>query len=143
MTAKKKSTTRKASTKKATRKTSSGDGSTARKAREELRESAHKIWLAGLGAMAAAEEEGQRFFKHLVERGEDFEAKGRERFGDAKGRAEKRFEEVTGKIGSSVEDQVNRTLDRLGVPSRQEVRNLSKKIEALTAKIDELSAKSK
>ena len=45
---------------------------------EELKTSAHRIWLAGLGAMAVAEEEGSKLFKSLVERGESYEGKGRE-----------------------------------------------------------------
>jgi polyhydroxyalkanoate synthesis regulator phasin len=48
---------------------------------------------------------------------------------------------MTDKFGSSVEDQVNRTLERMGVPSRQEIQDLSRKIDALTAKIDTLAAK--
>jgi hypothetical protein len=39
---------------------------------------AHSIWLAGLGALAVAEEEkGIKLFSHLVERGRDIEARGR------------------------------------------------------------------
>ncbi|HVS64443.1 MAG TPA: phasin family protein [Thermoanaerobaculia bacterium] len=133
MTAQKK-TTKKTST----RSASAGEEGSAAK---ELRDSAHKIWLAGLGAMATAEDEGQRFFKRLVERGEDYETRGRERFEDAKGRAEERFERVTERIGSTVEEQVNRTLERLGVPSREEIKDLSRKIDSLASKIDKLADK--
>lgn len=41
--------------------------------RNEVRESAQKIWLAGLGALALAEEEGARLFDTLVERGRELE----------------------------------------------------------------------
>ena len=44
---------------------------------DDLKESAHRIWLAGLGALAAAEQEGTKMFNRLVDRGRDVEAKGR------------------------------------------------------------------
>jgi len=120
---------------------SGADESASTSTRQDVFDSAHKIWLAGLGAVATAEQEGQRFFKRLVERGEEYESRGRERFEEVKGRAEDRFERMTDKFGTSVEDQVNRTLERMGVPSRQEIQDLSRKIDALTAKIDTLAAK--
>ena len=44
---------------------------------EELKDSVHRIWLAGLGALAAAEEEGGKIFSRLVERGRDVESRGK------------------------------------------------------------------
>ena len=44
---------------------------------DELKESARRVWLAGLGALAAAGEEGSKMFSRLVERGRDYEGKGR------------------------------------------------------------------
>ena len=41
----------------------------AKELQNELTDSAHKIWLAGLGAFAAAEEGGSKLFKSLVEAG--------------------------------------------------------------------------
>ena len=40
---------------------------------EDLKESASKIWLAGLGALSMTEGEGSNFFKNLVKKGQDFE----------------------------------------------------------------------
>ncbi|HVS13609.1 MAG TPA: phasin family protein [Thermoanaerobaculia bacterium] len=134
MTAKKKQSTRKT-----TSRQQGSERRSPKQVQEELRASAHKIWLAGLGAMASAEEEGSRFFKKLVERGERFESRGKEAFDEAKERAEQRFERVTEKVGSSFEEQMSRTLERLGVPSRHEVESLGKKIDALNRKIDRLT----
>lgn len=50
------------------------DKSTA--AAQELQESAQRIFLAGLGALSKAEEEGSKFFKRLVERGEAYDGPG-------------------------------------------------------------------
>ena len=44
---------------------------------DEFRKSAHRIWLAGLGALSAAEEEGSKLFHMLVDRGTEYEAKGK------------------------------------------------------------------
>ncbi|HAS52088.1 MAG TPA: hypothetical protein DCS21_10250, partial [Gammaproteobacteria bacterium] len=35
-----------------------------------IRESASRIWLAGLGAVAKTQEEGEKLFQSLVEEGE-------------------------------------------------------------------------
>ena len=45
----------------------------------EVRESAQKIWLAGLGALSVAETEGTKLFKDLVKKGEGFEKRGKRR----------------------------------------------------------------
>ena len=58
---------------------------------EEIKESAHKIWLAGLGALAAAEEEGAKMFNNLVERGEAYESRGREELAKVKDKVEGAF----------------------------------------------------
>ncbi|ETR73809.1 MAG: Poly(Hydroxyalkanoate) granule-associated protein [Candidatus Magnetoglobus multicellularis str. Araruama] len=39
----------------------------------EIKESASKIWLAGLGALSMTDGEGSNFFKNLVKKGQDFE----------------------------------------------------------------------
>jgi len=52
---------------------------------DELMGSAHRVWLAGLGAMAMAEQESNKLFKALVERGETVEVRGKETVEKAKG----------------------------------------------------------
>ena len=43
-----------------------------------MKQSANRIWLAGLGAFALAEEEGGNLFRSLVRKGETLEQKGME-----------------------------------------------------------------
>jgi len=112
-----------------------------RNVQEEIKDSVHRIWLAGLGALAAAEEEGGKIFSRLVERGRDVESKGKvevdkmkvdaERF---KAKAESAFESW----GDKLDEKVTATLRRLGVPTREEIRNLTQKVEELNAKIEQL-----
>ncbi|HNZ97866.1 MAG TPA: phasin family protein, partial [Thermoanaerobaculia bacterium] len=93
----------------------------AKKLPEEVRESASRIWLAGLGALATAEEEGSKLFKNLVKKGEEVESRGKEEIG----RFRDLVAEVRGKAGRAIEgvsdridDQVAAALARLGVPSK-------------------------
>jgi poly(hydroxyalkanoate) granule-associated protein len=112
---------------------------------EELKDSVHRIWLAGLGALAAAEEEGSKIFSRLVERGRDVESRGKvevdkmkveaEKF---KSKAESTVETWGDKFGEKFDEKLTATLQRLGVPTRDEIRNLTRKVEDLNAKIEQL-----
>ncbi len=111
----------------------------------DLKDNAHKIWLAGLGALQAAEEEGSKLFKNLVERGESFQGRGREtyeevkdRVGDAAGKAKDRAETTWDKVESRLDDAVTSALGRLGVPSRDEIATLTQRVEELTAVVENL-----
>lgn len=112
---------------------------------DDLRDSAHRIWLAGLGALAAAGEEGAKAFSRLVDRGRDLENKGKdevkattdkakEQFDKAKDRAEGTFETWNEKF----DEMLTRSLHRLGVPSRDEIHTLTRRVEELTAKIEQI-----
>lgn len=116
-----------------------------KKLQDELMESAHRIWLAGLGALAAAEEEGSKVFSRLVERGKDVEARGKEKTADAKEQAKSRFEDVKNQaanawsgLGDRLDETLTAALHRLGVPTREEIHSLTQKIEDLTAKVEQL-----
>lgn len=110
-----------------------------KKATNDLKESAQKIWLAGLGALAVAEEEGARMFETLVERGRDWEGRGRERMEEARSRMKDRVDDVEDKI----DDRVTAALKRFGVPSREEIRELTRRVEELNAKIEKMHASGK
>jgi len=114
-----------------------------RKVQEDIKASVHKIWLAGLGALAAAEEEGTKIFNSLIEKGEVYESRGRdelakvrERVEGAIGKAEDSWE----KLGDSLDEKVAGAIERLGVPNRDELETLTKRVEELTFKIDQLRA---
>lgn len=112
---------------------------------DDLKDSAYRIWLAGLGALAAAGEEGARAFNRLVDRGreaesrskDDFKAqadKAREQFDKARGKAEGQWDEWSTKL----DEALTRSLHRLGVPTRDEIRTLTQRVEELTAKVEGL-----
>ncbi len=111
----------------------------------DLKTSAHKIWLAGLGALAAAEEEGGKLFKSLVDRGEDLESRGREEVKstveDVKSGVKKtvsKVEDAWEDLGEGLDERVTSALHRLGVPSREEIKTLTQRIEELASKVEKL-----
>ncbi len=108
---------------------------------KELRESAQKIWLAGLGALAVAEEEGSKVFNRLVDRGRDWEDRGKEKAQEGAKRAKSRVEQAFGGVEEKVDKRITEAMKRLGVPSRDEIRELTRKVEELNAKIETLHGK--
>jgi len=108
-----------------------------------VKDTAHRIWLAGLGALAAAEEEGTKLFSRLVDRGRDVESRGKvevdkvvDKAGDVVDKAKSKAGSTWDDIGSKVDDTITSALHRLGVPTREEIRNLTQRVEELTAKVE-------
>ena len=93
---------------------------------------AQQIWLAGLGALSLAERGGTRVFHGLIEQGEAYEEKGRERVEQVRTGAR----EGRSRAKSSIKSSVHSTLGRLGVPTREELQELTERVEALTAALN-------
>ncbi len=106
---------------------------------------AYKIWLAGLGAVAFAQEGGGKLFDDLVKRGREMEAQAKLSPPDmntlrgATDRAMGMWEQ----IGKGVDDQVSAALHIIGVPTRHEIATLGKRVELLTASIEKLKPKAR
>jgi poly(hydroxyalkanoate) granule-associated protein len=112
---------------------------------QSVRESAHLIWLAGLGAFTKVSSEGGKLFETLVKEGEKVEERTREAAADAletvkeqTGETRGRVIETWDKVEQIFEDRLNRVLGRLGVPSSDDLRDLTQRIDALQARLDEL-----
>ena len=110
----------------------------------DIMDSAHKVWLAGLGAVAMAEQEGGKFFTNLVEKGSTLEKKSKKQVEKAKGTvagmktvAESYWET----FGRTVDDQMTAVIHRIGVPTKEEIETLTQKVEALTDAVDKLRTK--
>ena len=111
---------------------------------QDIMESAHKVWLAGLGAVAMAEQEGGKFFYNLLEKGQKLEGKSRKQVEKAKGTvsgmktvAESYWET----FGRTIDDQMTAVIHRIGVPTKDEIETLTKKVENLTVAVDNLRTK--
>lgn len=104
-----------------------------------VKESAQQIWLAGLGAFAKAQEEGGKVFDALVKEGESIQAKTRkmtdEKIADVAGKATGTWD----RLEQVFEDRVARALGSLGVPSKQDIDRLSKRVVDLSAAVQALT----
>lgn len=119
-----------------------------KKLQDEIKESAGNIWLAGLGALRVAEQEGSRLFNTLVEEGQKFSERSGEEADKAKARAREAgekarsgVEEGWSRIEQGVDRAVTETLGAMGVPTRSEVEALSRRIEELTVAVERLRAR--
>jgi len=104
-----------------------------------VKESAQQIWLAGLGAFAKAQEEGGKVFDALVKEGESIQSKTRQM-------TDEKIAQVAGKAAGTwdrleqvFEDRVARALGSLGVPSKQDIDSLSKRVVELSAAVQALT----
>jgi len=104
-----------------------------------VKDSAQQIWLAGLGAFAKAQEEGEKVFNALVKEGEIIQARTRKM-------TDEKIAVVAGKAAGTwdrleqvFEDRVARALGSLGVPSKKDIDKLSKRVVELTAVVQSLS----
>lgn len=117
-------------------------------AKQEWNEKTKEVWLAGLGALAAVEEEGSKLFRNLVERGIDYEKKRKEHMEElwkeisgTYDKAGSRFEGSFHKAEEQIESRMRSLISGLGIPSRQEIQELSNRVDALNKKIDQMKGK--
>ena len=118
-----------------------------------IKESAHEIWLAGLGAFAKAQEEGQKVFKALVREGTSMQQRTmkstEETVNEVTGRVSDMTNKVTqvaaglqkqatgtwDKLEGVFEARVERALNRLSVPTNREINALAKRVEELSRNV--------
>lgn len=113
---------------------------------KSLSESAQQIWLAGVGAFGRAQEEGTRLFEGLVKEGQTLEktartvaTSGADTVRDAMesgvGQARERATDTWDRLEKVFEDRVQRALVQLGVPGRDDLRDLSGRVDTLTREL--------
>ena len=96
-------------------------------------DAARKVLLASIGAWALAADEIEDFVNRLVDRGEIAEKDGRKLVKDV---LERRRE--MSPIAQTVDQQMDRFLARLNVPTKADVDALNASIADLTRKIEQL-----
>ena len=110
-----------------------------------VKDSAQQIWLAGMGAFSRAQAEGTKVFEALVKEGASLQKKtqtaAEEKIGEVTSKMSNMAGDVQAKAGQSwdklegiFEERTAKALGKLGVPS-------AKDVDAMVARIDELSAK--
>jgi poly(hydroxyalkanoate) granule-associated protein len=106
-----------------------------------VRESAHNIWLAGLGAFAKAQEEGGKLFETLVREGEIVQQRARKSADDKIAEVSATASGTWEKLEQVFEDRVARALRGLGVPTGEDVKELSARVSELTKVVEKLTEK--
>ncbi|HRQ65010.1 MAG TPA: phasin family protein [Xanthomonadaceae bacterium] len=113
-------------------------------------ELARNVWLAGLGAVSVAQQKGRATFGSLVSEGRSFQSRSekvartvakdvnkglKDILVPVRARVEKGIEQA----GNTVENVVGGVLNRFGVPSRAEIRELTTRVTELNRQIKSLS----
>jgi poly(hydroxyalkanoate) granule-associated protein len=113
-------------------------------------DSAQQIWMAGVGAFTRAQGEGSKLFEALVKEGMTIEkstrqlATGkvdavRDAVEDRVGVVRERAVDTWDRLEKVFEDRVQRALNRLGVPSREDLADLSGRVNELNGELRKLS----
>lgn len=119
---------------------------------EDLTQKGREVWLAGLGAMATVEDEGTKLYNSLVEKGKELEKGSVEMFNTLVQRGKKMETQGRKQLNAAVDEVSNTqkaytdrlettlkdTLERFGVPTRTEVKDLTAKVNELSKKVDAL-----
>ena len=106
-------------------------------------DSAQQIWMAGMGAFNRAQGEGSKLFEALVKEGMNIEQHTRKLAGggveavrDAVetrvGVARERATDTWDRLEKVFEERVQRALNRLGVPSSEDLSDLTSRVNSLT-----------
>lgn len=112
--------------------------------------SAQQIWMAGMGAFHRAQGEGSKMFEALVKEGMSIEqttrklATGkvdavRDAVEDRVGVVRERAVDTWDRLENVFETRVQRALNRLGVPGREDLAELTKRVNELNAELRKLS----
>ena len=131
---------------------SAGPASTQPPFPDNIRDSAHQIWLAGLGAFTKAQEEGSKVFDALVKEGMTIQhktqASAEEKLTQATEKMSRMATDLSAKatgqwdkLEGIFEDRVARALHSLGVPVAQDLAALAARIDQLSKTMEQLSTK--
>ncbi|MGZ5079595.1 MAG: phasin family protein [Usitatibacter sp.] len=122
------------------RKSKSRTHSTRRSAdpSQAVRQSAQKIWLAGLGAFERAKAEGPKMFELLVKQGREYTGRARDAADQALRNVREQASDAGGKwdkLEQVFEERVSRSLGKLGVLTANDIEDLSKQVRELNESV--------
>lgn len=121
----------------------------------DLRAAGRTLWLAGLGVVAEvveADKKSRDLFERFVERGRPIEERQRVAAERHKQDLERRLQTAGRKAGDTVRDlgklvgdtieyETKRALKRAGMITRDDVKTLTARLEALSRRVDEHAAR--
>jgi poly(hydroxyalkanoate) granule-associated protein len=121
-------------------------GATARAAQEQLMQAVQQVWLAGMGAIARAQKEGPAGFQEAVAEGiklfsqsgattqrrvRDVLGAAQETLQSRVGGAREQAQETWDNLEALFQSRVQRAMHQLGVPTADEIRELSRRVAEL------------
>lgn len=102
-----------------------------------------KIWLAGLGALSRAEQEGDHWLEQLMRDGEGYEQARQKELDNLliamTGSLQKHQHHVRQRfddIETAFEDKVTQALNRMGMVSKSQLHTLEKRLAELEAQLE-------
>lgn len=106
----------------------------AEKEQAAIFDSLRRVLLASIGAVALTKDEMAEFLEKLVARGEIAEQEARKLIAEISEKRKKKAEEAQ----EMAAERIRKVLDRMDIPTRADLDELSKKVEALARKIEAL-----
>lgn len=97
-----------------------------------------RVLMAGIGAFALAQEEVEDFVNKLIERGEIAEKDGRKLVNDILERRKGKTQETTKRVENELEKRFESLLDKMNIPTKNDIEALTAKVTELSKKVDEL-----
>jgi poly(hydroxyalkanoate) granule-associated protein len=98
------------------------------------------LWLAGLGAAAAVTEQGKKLFDGLVERGRPVAKRQIEVVDKVGDRTAAVVQDAVKLVRDTIEHEAKAVVKRLDLMTHSDVKILSARLEALSARLDEMAA---
>lgn len=128
-----------------------GSDNTLKNTAKAIMEQAEQIWLAGLGAFAKAQEQSGKLYETLVKEGSALEKATRKLTGskveEVRGMVEKSVSQVKERASDTwdrleqvFENRVGKALASLGIPGREELEQLAKRVDELSRAVRALDA---
>lgn len=108
-------------------------------AKNKMFSTGRNVYLAGLGVAATITDQTGRVYGDFVEKGRSVKEKN-DTPNQKQGLSSKAGE-LKGRVENRVQDSISGTLGRFGIPSQKEISDLTKSIEQLTEKVQNLQAK--
>ncbi|MCA9898535.1 MAG: phasin family protein [Ardenticatenaceae bacterium] len=101
-------------------------------------EGVRRVLLAGVGVVSMAQDEAEKFVHKLIEKGEIAEKDGRSLLNDLAENRKQRAQESGKRVSDELEKRMEGLLNRMNIPTKSDIEQLSNKVAELTKKIDTL-----
>ena len=103
-----------------------------------LLDGVRRLMLAAVGAVAMTRDEMEQFITRLVDRGEIAERDAKKLLNDVMARRKREVGQVAEEAEARVESRLEQVLNRMNIPTKRDIDELSNKIALLSSRVEEL-----